>query len=60
MQSTVTYCGYVITGDSIQPMAAKVESIKNAPEPKDVRQLRAFLGLVNYYHRFLPDVASVL
>ena len=60
MQSSVTYCGYVITGDGIQPMAAKVEAIKNAPEPKDVSQLRAFLGLLNYYHRFLPDVATVL
>ena len=54
MQSSVTYCGYVITGDGIQPTAAKVEAIKNAPEPKDVSQLRAFLGLLNYYHRFLP------
>ena len=60
MQSSVTYCGYVITGDGIQPMAAKVEVIKNAPEPKDVSQLRAFLGLLNYYHHFLPDVATVL
>ena len=60
MQSSVTYCGYVITGDGIQPMAAKVEAIKNAPEPKDVSQLRAFLGLLNYYHHFLPDVATVL
>ena len=60
MQSSVTCCGYVITGDGIQPMAAKVEAIKNAPEPKDVSQLRAFLGLLNYYHRFLPDVATVL
>ena len=60
LQSSVTYCGYVITGDGIQPMAAKVEAIKNAPETKDVSQLRAFMGLLNYYHRFLPDVATVL
>ena len=57
-QSSVTYCGYVITGGGIQPMAAKVEAIKNAPEPKDVSQLQAFLGLLNYYHRFLPDTSS--
>ena len=60
MQPTVTYCGYVITGDGIQPVAAKVDAIKNAPEPKNVSQLRAFLGMLNYYHRFLPDVATVL
>ena len=41
------HCGYVITGDGIQPVTAKVEAIKNAPEPKDVSQLHAFLGIVN-------------
>ena len=60
MQPQVTYCGYVINGDGIQPVAAKVDAIKNAPEPKDVSQLRAFLGMLNYYHRFLPDVATIL
>ena len=60
MQPLVTYSGYVINGDGIQPVAAKVDAIKNAPEPNDVSQLRAFLGMLNYYHRFLSDVATVL
>jgi len=60
MQPQVTYCGFVISGDGVQPLAAKVDAIKNAPEPNDVSQLRAFLGMTNYYHRFLPDVATVL
>ena len=41
-------------------MVAKVDAIKNAPEPKDVSQLQAFLGMLNYYHRFLPDAATIL
>ena len=49
MQPQVTYCGYVISGDGIQLVAAKVDAIKNAPEPNDVSQLRAFLGMLNYY-----------
>ena len=60
MQPEVTYCGYVISGDGIKPVVAKVDAIKNALEPKDVSQLRAFLGMLNYYHRFLPDVATIL
>ena len=60
MQPEVMYCGYVISGDGIQPVVAKVDAIKNAPEPKDVSQLRAFLGMLNYYHRFLPDVGTIL
>lgn len=60
MVPEVTYCGYVINGSAIKPVAAKVEVIQDAPAPKNVSQLRAFLGMLNYYHRFLPDIATVL
>ena len=60
MVPEVTYRYYVINGTSIKPVAAKVEAITNAPAPENVIQLRAFLGMLNYYHRFLPDVATVL
>ena len=49
-----------VRGDGIQPVVAKVDAITNAPEPKDVSQLRAFLGMLSYYHRFLPDAATIL
>lgn len=39
MQPEVTYCVYMISGDGIQPVVAKVDAIKNAPEPKDVNQV---------------------
>ena len=41
-------------------MSDKVDVISNAPEPRDVSQLRAFLGMLNYYHKFLPNVATTL
>ena len=60
MVPEVTYCGYVINGRAIKPVEAKVDAIQNAPVPENVTQLRAFLGMLNYYHRFLPDIATVL
>ena len=60
MVPEVTYCGYVINGRGIKPVEAKVDAIQNAPVPENVTQLRAFLGMLNYYHRFLPDIATVL
>ena len=60
MVSELTYCGYEINGRGIKPVEAKVEAIQNAPVPENVTQLRAFLGMLNYYNRFLPDIATVL
>ena len=32
----------------------------NAPQPKNVKQLRSFLGLLQYYGRFIPNLSSLL
>ncbi|KAG8192727.1 hypothetical protein JTE90_009750 [Oedothorax gibbosus] len=37
----------------------KVEAIRAAPKPENKQQLQAFLGLVNFYHSFLPNKASI-
>ena len=39
---------------------SKIAAIVEAPRPHDVSQLSAFLGLVNYYNRFLPNPSSLL
>lgn len=54
----VIFCGYVIKGNGLKPVADKVDTIFNALEPKGVSQLRAFLGMLHNYHRFLPDLSS--
>ena len=41
-------------------MVEKVEAITKTPDPENVYQLRSFLGMLNYYHRFLPNVATVV
>ncbi len=38
----------------------KVKAIKEAPEPKNLAELRAFLGIVNYYGKFLPHLSTTL
>ena len=43
------YLGYWITREGIQPVKDKVASIMNIAEPKTRKQLRSFLGVVNYY-----------
>lgn len=60
MAPEVVYLGYKIDRNGIHPVADKVLAIKNAPTPTNQTQLRAFLGMLNYYHKFLPNVSSVL
>lgn len=52
---SVTYLGYKVDKDGIHPTA-----IKDAPQPKNVTQLKAYLGLLSYYNRFLLSALAPL
>ena len=56
----IEYCGHEIDKDGLHKTNAKIEAVQNAPRPQDVSGVRGFLGLVNYYQRFLPNLSSVL
>jgi hypothetical protein len=47
------YLGHMITPGGLGVQEAKVEALKRIPVPKDVSRLRAFMGLANYYRRFV-------
>ena len=47
--SELEYLGYWITREGIQPMTKKVEAILRIDSPKNKRELRGFIGVVNYY-----------
>lgn len=48
----VRMLGHIITPFGVQMDPEKIEAIKNFPVPKKIKQVRAFLGLCNYYRRF--------
>ena len=56
----VEYLGHIITDKGLKPSEQKIKAIKDAPTPIDVSQLRSFLGLMNFYGKFLPNLSSVL
>ena len=59
-QDSVEYLGHCIDTDGVHTSESKVKAIVEAPTPKNVTELRSFLGLVNYYGKFVPNLASVL
>ncbi len=60
LKSSITYLGHVIDKDGLHPTQEKVRAIKEAPTPRNVEQLRSFLGLINYYSKFMPNLSSKL
>ena len=60
MKDSVEYLGYKIDAHGVHTVPSKVEAIVNAPIPENPQQLRSFLGLVNYYGKFICNLASLV
>ena len=56
----VEYLGHKITKDGLKPSDSKLEAVSKAPVPKNVSELKAFLGLVNYFGKFLSYLSTTL
>eukprot|EP00731_Ephydatia_muelleri_P011873 Em0006g767a len=60
MAKSVEYLGHVVDAEGLHTTPEKLKAILEAPAPKDLNQMRSFLGLVNYYARFIPNLSTVL
>ena len=47
--------GHLINAEGLHATSEKLKAIVDAPTPKNVNELRSFLGLLNYYGKFLPN-----
>jgi len=55
----IGFLGVVIGPNGIEMEAEKVDEVLSWSQPKNVRDVRKFLGLANYYRRFIKDFARV-
>ena len=58
-RSSVKWLGFVVSRDGLAMDPAKISSIEGWPQPKDAHQLRQFLGLANYFRKFIQGMASM-
>ena len=60
MQDSVTYLGHKVDSQGLHPTSKKVEAVLEAPQPQTLQELKSFLGLIHYYGKFMPNLATVL
>ena len=59
-QDSVSYLGHVIDKDGIHPDPKKLQGIVDAPEPQNISELRSYLGMINYYNKFIKNASTLL
>lgn len=56
----IDFLGHRINEHGTVPLPTKVDAIRNFGQPNTVRGLQEFLGMVNFYHRFIPSSAKLM
>ena len=59
LRKEVAFLGHVVTPEGVKPNPNKIEAIKNWPLPQNEKELRAFLGVMGYYRKFIRDFAKI-
>jgi RNase H-like domain found in reverse transcriptase/Reverse transcriptase (RNA-dependent DNA polymerase)/Integrase zinc binding domain/Chromo (CHRromatin Organisation MOdifier) domain/gag-polyprotein putative aspartyl protease len=58
-KESVEFLGHVVSSKGVETEAKKVQTIKDWPKPENVKELMSFLGLCNYYRRFVKGYSAI-
>jgi hypothetical protein len=56
----VDFLGHHISAEGATPLQSHVAAVRDFPPPSTIRELQGFLGMVNFYRRFLPGIAHTI
>ena len=56
----LSFLGHSVSSQGIAPLPEKVQVVRNLPTPQSQRKLGQFVGMVNFYHRFIPRCAELM
>ena len=59
-QKSVKFLGHICSKEGIACDPEKVIAIKNWHEPNTIKEVRSFLGIVNYYRKFIPNCSAIM
>ena len=58
-ETKVEFLGHIISENSIAPSQVKIKALRDAPTPRNVTEVRAFIGLANYYRKFIKNFTEL-
>jgi transposase InsO family protein len=56
---SLEYLGHIVSAQGLSPVPTKVRAIHEFPRPKNVRDVRSFLGMTGYFRRFIKDYSRI-
>ena len=56
----LAFLGHTVNAQGIKPLADRVKAINEASLPANIKALRRYLGMINFYRRFIPEAAKIL
>jgi cleavage and polyadenylation specificity factor subunit 1 len=58
--TTVEFLGHTISAVGISPVQQRLAAIQAHPQPRTIRDVQGYLGLFNFYRRFVPAAAAII
>ncbi|MEO1300843.1 MAG: reverse transcriptase domain-containing protein [Bacteroidota bacterium] len=58
-QQSVKFLGHVVSSDGLSPLPENIEAIVNYSAPKSIKSVQRFLGMINFYRRFIPHCSTI-
>ena len=59
LQKRLKFLGHIVGGQGVEPDPSKIEALKSWPVPRNLQELRRFLGFTGFYRRFVKDYSKV-
>ncbi|GBG72912.1 hypothetical protein CBR_g12632 [Chara braunii] len=59
LRQELKYLGHLVTLDDISPLLDKIQAVQEWPEPKNITDVRLFLGLASYYQHFIKVYSKI-
>jgi RNase H-like domain found in reverse transcriptase/Reverse transcriptase (RNA-dependent DNA polymerase)/Integrase zinc binding domain len=58
-KNSISFLGYIVSNEGLRPDPQKIKAVEEWPTPENVKDVQAFLGLTNYYRKFVWDYSKV-